>query len=602
MKIRLLMLASIALSLTFHFPISHAQQGRVEANWESINQRGYPQWFSDARLGIFVHWGLYSVPAYASREGYAEWFYRGLMTGDQGRRSIMSLYADTTLPVFEQYATLTKHWRGELWQPDEWARLFKEAGAKYVMLVTKHHDGYCLWDSPQQPEWNSTVSGPHRNIVAELTDAVRKEGLRMGFYYSLPEWSNPRHIWMHAPDNQISDYVENYMIPQFKDLVSRYRPDAIFTDGDWQNTAEQFHAEELISWYYNTVGPDAIVNDRWGKGTQHGFKTPEYSAGISETNIPWAECRGIGRSFGYNRNEDIDNFLTDRQLIQHFVELVANGGGLTLNVGPMADGTIPYIQQERLYALGQWLKVNGEAIYGSEPPDDGVRCKPVQAVKTIRRISKPLPESDAIDFDWVRNSPAPEIAVDGFSVIWRGNVTVPADGKYTLKAEADDEITVTYGNDTLLYYNNTWAENDRAQETLKLKKGQKLPLKVHYREKDLEASARLLWSKDGGDFTPVPATWHGTASSLQTTRCYTRRGNALYILLFDRPSAQIEESLSITLPERATVRMLGIQANLKWKQNKDGLLTIDLSDIPADKLNALEHVWVLKIDNYNAHF
>ncbi|MCR4816768.1 MAG: alpha-L-fucosidase [Bacteroidales bacterium] len=580
-----------------------AQQGRVEASWQSLNQRGYPQWFSDARLGIFVHWGLYSVPAYASKEGYAEWFYRGLMTGDTARRRIMSLYADTILPVFEQYATLTKYWHGELWQPDEWARLFREAGAKYVMLVTKHHDGYCLWDSPQQPEWNSTVSGPHRNIVAELTYAVRKQGLRMGFYYSLPEWSNSRHIWMEDPDDSIADYVDNYMVPQFKDLVSRYRPDAIFTDGDWQNTAKQFHAEELISWYYNTVGPDAIVNDRWGKGTQHGFKTPEYSAGISyQGNRPWAECRGIGRSFGYNRNEDIENYLTDRQLIQHFVELVADGGGLTLNVGPMADGTISYIQQERLRNLGQWLKINGEAIYGSEPPDVGVRCKHVRPVKIVERINKPLPVSDAIDFDWVRNSPDPAIAVDGFNVIWEGSVTAPANGIYTFKTEADDEITVVYGNDTLLYYNKAWAENDRAQKTLRLKKGQTLKLKVHFYEKDLEASARLLWSTDSKDFTPVPAAWSGTAQSLRTNRCYTQRGNALYIHLFECPSNQIEEKLSFMLSKDAIVRMLGTQTNLKWKQDEDGLLTIDLSDIPADKLNGLNYVWVIKIDKYNTHF
>ncbi|MBP5327451.1 MAG: alpha-L-fucosidase [Bacteroidales bacterium] len=593
-------LALIAL-LLFPFVVS-AQQNKIEANWNSINQRGYPQWFSDARLGIFVHWGLYSVPAYASKEGYAEWFYRGLMTGDTARRRVMSHYADTTLPVFDQYATLTKHWHGQLWHPDEWARLFKECGAKYVLLVTKHHDGYCLWDSPQQPEWNSTVSGPCRNIVAELTNAVRNEGLRMGFYYSLPEWSNSRHKWMQDPDKNIGDYVENYMIPQFKDLVSRYRPDVIFTDGDWQNTAKQFHAEELISWYYNTVGPDAIVNDRWGNGTQHGFKTPEYSDGINETKIPWAECRGIGRSFGYNRNEDVENFLTDRQLIQHFVELVANGGGLTLNVGPMADGTIPFIQQERLRALGHWLKVNGEAIYGSEPPDAGMRCKPVYPVKIVKRTIKSLPESDVIDFDWVRNSPSPEISVDDFSVIWEGKVTVPTDGHYTFLAEADDEMTVTLGSDTILYFNKAWAENDNARRSMELKKGDKLRLKVHFREKELDASAHLMWSTDGIEFKPVPAKWEATASSLTTIRCYTRRANALYILLFERPSGQIKDYLSFTLPDNAKVSMLGTQTELKWKQDEDGKLTIDISDIPVDKLNELNHVWVLKIDNYIFHF
>ena len=578
--------------------VPQAQQ--VEADWKSINERGYPQWFGDARLGIFVHWGLYSVPAYASKEGYGEWFYRGLMTGDSGRRRIMSLYADTTLPVFEQYAELTKHWKAELWQPDEWAQLFRDAGARYVVLVTKHHDGYCLWDSPQQPTWNSTVSGPRRNIVEELTAAVRRKGLRMGFYYSLPEWSNPRHIWMQDPDDHIGDYVDNYMVPQFKELVGRYRPDLIFTDGDWLNSAEQFRSAELISWYYNTVGPSAIVNDRWGSGTQHGFRTPEYSAGLSgQGNRPWAECRGIGRSFGFNRNVDVANFLTDRQLIQHFCELVAAGGGLTLNVGPMADGTIPFIQQERLLALGRWLKINGEAIYGSEPPDDGWRCQTVKITTEYKRIVKWLPVSDSIDFDWVRNSPDPTIAVDDFSVIWEGTVTVPADGTYTFRAEADDEIIVTRGDDTLLYYNKNWAENDRAVKTLKLKQGQELPLKVHFREKDLEASARLLWSKDGGQFEPVPSAWRGMASSYQTTRCFTRRGDAFYILLFERPSQQVEEHLSFKLPQEATIRLLGTNNDLPWKQNKNNHLTIDLSAVNAERLNALDHVWVLKIDNFN---
>ena len=569
----------------------------VEPTWQSINERPYPQWFSDARLGIFVHWGLYSVPAYASKEGYGEWFYRGLMTGDRQRRRIMGLYADTTLPVREQYAQLTQYWHGELWHPEEWAHLFREAGAKYVVLVTKHHDGYCLWDSPQQPEWNSTVSGPHRNIVEELTDAVRHEGLRMGFYYSLPEWNNQRHIWMESPDDSIGDYVDNYMVPQFKELVSRYRPDLVFADGDWQNTAQQFRSEELISWYYNTVGPDAIVNDRWGKGTQHGFKTPEYSAGIDESDVPWAECRGIGRSFGFNRNEDIRNFLTDAQLVRHLCELVADGGGLTLNVGPMADGTIPFIQQERLLNLGRWMKVNGEAIYGSDPPDDGWRCKPVRITRTLKRINAQLPVSDSIAFDWVRNSPDPEIPVDRFDIVWHGTVTLPADGSYTFRAEADDAMTVIADGDTLLYFNNAWADNSAAQKTLKLNKGQKIEFEVDYHEKDLEASARLLWSSDGKDFTPVPAVWSGVASSVVTTRCYTRRGNAFYILLFERPDATVEEVLPFTIPAQASISMLGSDAKLGWKQKAYKLL-IDLSAISSEEMNALDYVWVIKIENY----
>ena len=360
----------------------------VNGTWESLNERGYPEWFKDAKLGIFVHWGLYSVPAYSHADGYAEWFYRGLMTGDSTRVNEMlgfnkrwgymlgdqwsgrlsnSDEVKHNPKVTDLYTLYAQTWFAEHWNAEQWADLFEQAGAKYVVLVTKHHDGYCLWKSRFQPNWNSVVTGPHKDIVDSLTRAVRNKGMKMGFYYSLTEWTNGLHIWMQDPDDAIDEYVERYMIPQFKELVTKYKPSLIFSDGEWQNSAEQFHAPELIAWYYNTVGPEAIVNDRWGSGTQHGFKTPEYKGAIADTVRPWAECRGIGKSFGLNRNEPLSNYLTSDSLIRHFVKLVAAGGGMTLNVGPDADGTIPMLQQERLIDLGNWLKVNGEAIYGSRP-------------------------------------------------------------------------------------------------------------------------------------------------------------------------------------------------------------------------------------------
>lgn len=364
------------------------QAQEVYPNWESINQRGYPEWFRDAKLGIFIHWGLYSVPSYSQPDGYGEWFYRGLMMGDSlrvsemkgfnrrwgymlgdqwsGRLSNSDNIKHNPKPT-DLYTLYAQAWHAEHWNPNQWADLFVEAGAKYVVLVTKHHDGYCLWRSRYQPNWNSVVTGPHMDIVDTLTRVCRDKGLKMGFYYSLPEWTNPLHVWMQDPDSAISEYVNHYMIPQFKELVGKYKPTLLFTDGEWQNKASDFHATELISWYYNTVGSEAIVNDRWGSGTEHGFKTPEYKGAIDDTVRPWAECRGIGKSFAFNRNEPLSNYLTPDSLIRHFVKLVAAGGGMTLNVGPDADGTIPMIQQERLVALGRWLKVNGEAIYGSRP-------------------------------------------------------------------------------------------------------------------------------------------------------------------------------------------------------------------------------------------
>ena len=583
-------------------------QAQTQPTWESLNQRGYPQWFQDAKLGIFIHWGLYSVPAYASKEGYGEWFYRGLMQKVPERTRIMSYYADTTKPVFDQYKELTKYWHAELWNPADWAQMFKDAGAKYVVLVTKHHDGYCLWDSPFQPEWNSVVSGPGRNIVEELTTAVRDKGLRMGFYYSLPEWSNPRHIWMVDPDNEIGDYVDNYMVPQFKELVGRYKPDLLFSDGDWNNTAEQLRSQELISWYYNTVGKDAIVNNRWGNGTKHGFLTPEYSAGIANTEVPWAECRGFGRSFGLNRNEDLDNYMTDKELIQHFVELVAHGGGMTLNVGPYADGTIPLIQQERLRALGKWLKINGEAIYGTRPYEI-----PCQREKT----SAQLPPTETIHFDWVRNAPMRGVSTDHFDIHWSGTITAPADGKYTFKASADDEMTVTrritYTEDTLLHISKGGAGTQIPQTTLYLQKDETLNLEVYYHEEDMEATASLTWSRDGGVEEPVSANWQGEVTWERTTRCFTFDEGNFYIIEFERPS-QLEPLVIKNMPKlnpKDEMILLGTEYEvsylgekgqaynmLKWKQDKKGNLTIDFSDLDTKKLNELENAWVIRVISF----
>ena len=582
-----------------------AQQSRVQPTWESLNQRDYPQWFRDAKLGIFIHWGLYSVPAYASKEGYGEWFYRGLMQRVPERMRIMSYYADTTRPVFDQYKELTKYWHAELWNPDDWAQMFKDAGAQYVVLVTKHHDGYCLWDSKFQPEWNSVVSGPKRNIVEELTKSVRDKGLRMGFYYSLPEWTNPLHIWMEDPNDSIGDYVDDYMVPQFKELVERYKPDLLFSDGDWNNTAEQLHSPYLISWYYNSVGPDDIVNNRWGNGTKHGFLTPEYSAGIANTEVPWAECRGFGRSFGLNRNEDLNNYITDKELIQHFVELVAHGGGLTLNVGPYADGIIPLIQQERLRSLGNWLEINGEAIYGSRPYV--CSCQREQT-------SAQLPPSETIDFDWVRNAPMRGVTPDHFNIYWLSSVTVPVEGKYTLRTSADDAMTVmrriTYTKDTLLHVSKDGVGTQIPQTTIFLQKDETLNLEIYYHEEDLEAAASLTWSRDGGVEEPIPANWQGMVRWEYTTRCFTQKDDNLYIIEFERPdpskplviknmpklNPKAEMILLGTEEEMDFQGYKGVKYNmLKWKQDKKGTVTIDFSSIDPKKLDKLENAWVIKV-------
>ena len=564
---------------------------KVEPTWESLQQRGYPQWFSDAKLGIFIHWGVYSVPAFATNEGYAEWYYSGLMNGDTTRINFQkrNYGEDFTYRGFD------KLFKAEMFKPEQWADLFKKSGAKYVLLVTKHHDGYCLWDSKYSPEWNSVVGGPKRDIVGELTEAVRAKDMKMGFYYSLPEWTNPLHLWYIDPDDSITNYVENHMIPQFKELVTRYKPSIIFADGEWRNSAEQWHSAELIAWYYNTVGEEAIVNDRWGHGAQYGFRTPEYSAGITQTDRPWAECRGIGRSFGLNRNEPLSNYLTSKELIRHFAKTVAAGGGMTLNVGPAADGQIPLIQQERLLELGQWLEINGEAIYGTRPYHKFYEMKEVSITRT----------DSLIDFNWHRNSPDKAISYDNFSATWNGIFIPEKNATYTFEVEVDDNVKVTVDDKVVIDYNPAKANEQQSDADMaknwsstsgkiKLKAGEPYNIKVEYQEKNIDAMMRLyVSSKDMPKSIMKPLDgFRAEYKCEQPYVCYTTKGDDLYAIAIEFP--QDELVLEIPQPsERAVVRMLGCEKILPWKY-EDGKMIIDTTPLKYNDLKS-DAAWVFKI-------
>jgi len=561
---------------------------QIEPTWESINQRGYPQWLSDAKLGIFIHWGVYSVPAYASLEGYAEWYYRGLTTSDERKTFQERVYGKDF-----RYENFAPMWKAELWNPDEWAELFKKSGAKYVLLVSKHHDGFCLWPSQYAPEWNSVEVGPHRDICGELTEAVRKQGLKMGFYYSLPEWTSPIHRWYEDPDENISTYVDTHMIPQFKELITRYKPSVLFSDGEWRNSAEQWHAAELISWYYNTVGPEAIVNDRWGNGGQHGFRTPEYSAGITLTDRPWAECRGLGRSFGLNRNEPLENYLTSDELIRHFCILVAAGGGMTLNVGPAADGKIPLLQQERLLDLGKWLDINGEAIYGTRPYKKFYEMKPVEMERTDAKI----------DFDWKRNSPDPAISCDHFQAHWSGEFSCP-EGTYTFEIQTEDKAKLVIDGKTVI--KDTRISNTG---TIALPKAPYHSIEVLYEEEELEASITLYWSSEtmekqvtkgflSGEWvcnsttTSQPKGLNATYTCKQPSICYTQGIDALYAIALDYPEYVLV--LNISKPvDGMKVTLLGCNKTLPWEY-KDGQLIINTSQLKHSDLKSTA-AWVFKI-------
>lgn len=348
---------------------------QYESSWTSLDKRETPQWWKNAKFGIFIHWGLYSVPAYAPvnevegiYEKYAEHYMSRLITGNK-------LFVDHHQKYYGKnftYQDFASMFKAEYFNPNDWADLFVKSGAKYVVLTSKHHDGFCLWPSNESPQWNSVAMGPHLDIIDTLSKAVRSKGLKMGLYYSLLEWNHPLY-----KKETIREWTETHMIPQLKELVTNYKPEVIFADGEWDYDSKTLQSEKFLSWLYNSspVKNSVVVNDRWGKETRskHGdYYTTEYDLVHDEKGIgkaathPWEESRGIGTSYGYNQFETNDHYFTSKQLIDLLIEKVINGGNLLLNIGPKANGLIPVIMQERLLDMGKWLKVNGEAIYGTD--------------------------------------------------------------------------------------------------------------------------------------------------------------------------------------------------------------------------------------------
>jgi alpha-L-fucosidase len=343
-----------------------------QPNWASLNTRKIPEWFHNDKFGIFIHWGTYAVPAYApvipnSGDSYSEWYWKRLIEGKKDFKAFHDKNYGSSL----KYTDFEKSFKAEMFDPVHWANVFKKSGAKYVVLTAKHHEGYCLWNSGDADRtwghpWNSVTGTPKRDLLGDLTNAVRDAGLKMGYYYSLYEWFNP--LWLSNKKR----YVTEHMTPQFKDLVTRYKPSIIFSDGEWDLSDTAWQSESLLAWLFNEspVKNDVVVNDRWGSKTRSlhpcTYYTSEYGSGMDKS-VVWEENRGMGQSFGYNRMEKLADYKTSQELILMLVDIVSRGGNLLLDIGPAADGTIPVIMEDRLSNIGKWLEINGEAIYGTTP-------------------------------------------------------------------------------------------------------------------------------------------------------------------------------------------------------------------------------------------
>lgn len=348
--------------------------------------RPTPAWFKESGLGIFIHWGAYSVPAWAEPIGelgtieksywfahnpYAEWYYNTIrIDGSPAQRHHRETYGGAP------YDEFLDAWSAESFDPTDMAALFRRCGAGFVIPTTKHHDGIALWDAPGTNGRNTVHRGPKRDLIGDLAAATRDAGLRFGVYYSCGL------DWHAAPTPPIVDEGDSFFVPggeeyagyvyrHAMDLIDRYAPDVLWGDigypaaGVPQGPISFAH---VLDRFYETT-PDGVVNDRWGL-THWDFRTSEYQQGLEvQGHGMWQSCRGIGYSFGYNQMEDARHYLDGPAAIRELVDVVSRGGNLLLNIGPDAAGRIPAMQRSCLEGIATWMAVNAAAVHAAAPVD-----------------------------------------------------------------------------------------------------------------------------------------------------------------------------------------------------------------------------------------
>ncbi|XP_022692539.1 alpha-L-fucosidase-like [Varroa jacobsoni] len=337
---------------------------RYRPTWESLDTRPAPNWFDRAKIGIFLHWGVFAVPSFNG-----EWFWYYWKSGDKASMKFMQ---DNYPPGFK-YADFATYFTAEFYNASQWAELFKNAGAKYVVLTSKHHEGYTMWPSSVSFNWNVKDVGPNKDLLGELADATKSAGLHFGVYHSLYEWFNPIYESDKRSGFRRQDFVRNKCLPELYELVNNYEPDVIWSDGDWEAPAEYWNTTNFLAWLYNDspVRDSVLVNDRWGIGIpcKHGdfYNCKDrYNPGVFLPH-KWENAMTLDRkSWGYRRVMNISDVLSIDELVATLVQTVSCNGNLLVNVGPRKDGIIDPIFQERLLQMGDWLRINGEAIYESK--------------------------------------------------------------------------------------------------------------------------------------------------------------------------------------------------------------------------------------------
>ena len=329
----------------------HAQQPSDNTSSNSDYTRRM-QWFADAKLGIFIHWGIYAVDG--TSESWA--FY------------------NEQVP-YEVYMGQAKRFTASHYNPKEWVDLIKESGARYTVLTTKHHDGVALWDTKAGKLSTRKSTPAKRDLITPFVNEVRSQGLKLGLYYSLLDWSHKdypnftKNIVRYKDDEKRWNRFVDFNFAQLTELNSQYKPDLYWFDGDWEQSAERWHAADIIKLLRST-NPDCVVNSRiQGYGD---YATPELGVPVKRPEAPyWELCLTMNDSWGWQPTDT--NFKTPYMLLRTFVDCLSNGGNLLLDIGPREDGSIPEEEVNILKEFGRWTKKHAEAIYGTRRGIDN-RC------------------------------------------------------------------------------------------------------------------------------------------------------------------------------------------------------------------------------------
>jgi alpha-L-fucosidase len=372
------------------------EKGKWKPTAESIDNHQAPEWFLDAKFGMFIDWGLWSVAGWAPQREkvalYPDWYEYWLYNDSSAiiyheKNWGKDFKRDDFIPLFT----------AEQYQPQKLVDVAKEAGMKYIVPFCKHHSGFCLW--PSTFTYRDAVDmGPKKDLIRPMVESCKEQGLKFGFYFSLEEWEYPlindennlvMRIWEGKPEPcseefekkasgkiAVKNFTEDYIVPQATEFIDNYDPDILWFDGEWSTSVYDLQSYDITAYFYNKAEgrKEVAVNDRYGLGTdgkmlrfkRGDFFTSEYHDHEDQNKThPWEECRGISRSFGYNWQDTEDNVISSEEFIKMFVEIVSHGGNLLLIVNLDGQGALPVVQEKRLKEIGQWLKVNGEGIYGT---------------------------------------------------------------------------------------------------------------------------------------------------------------------------------------------------------------------------------------------